>query len=332
MSDIGISDVASRAGVSVGTVSNYFNRPELLAVATADRVRDAIHELGYVRNSAARDLRVGRMRSIGLLVLDISNPFFTDFVEGVERVANDAGLAVILGNIKEDATKEAAYLDLFQEQRVAGVIFSPIGDVSAQLQALRRQGTPTVLVDDDPGLIDICSVAVDDATGGAAAISHLYETGRRRILILSGPRRIHQARARIDGAVNRAAELQIEVTVIEVDAFSPAAARAAVEALLRGGVAPFFDGLFAANDVMALGAMQALHENGLKIPEAIGVVGYDDISYAAALSPSLTSVRQPSERLGARAMELLLDEVYHPQSHVHQRVTFAPELHARQTT
>lgn len=332
MSDVGISDVASMAGVSVGTVSNYFNRPEVLADSTAHRVRQAIHELGYVRNSAARDLRVGRMRSIGLLVLDISNPFFTDFVEGVERVANEAGLAVILGNTKENAAKEAAYLDLFQEQRVAGVILSPIGDVSAQLGAFRKLGVSAVLVDDAPGLMDLCSVAVDDSTGGAEAISHLAATGRKHVLILSGPSRIHQARARIEGALRKAADLRLQVTVFEVDAFSASAARAAVDRLIHDRGGPFFDGLFAANDVMALGAMQALHENAVAIPEAVGVVGYDDIIYAAALFPSLTSVRQPSDRMGAQAMELLLDEINHPASHQHKRVTFTPELHPRQTT
>jgi LacI family transcriptional regulator len=332
MSDTGISDVAAKAGVSVGTVSNYFNRPEILAENTARRVRAAIDELGYVRNFAARDLRRGRARSIGLLVLDISNPFFTDFVEGVERVANEAGLAVILGNTKEKAAKEAAYLELFQEQRVAGVILSPIGDVSDRMEALHRQGTATVLIDDSPGLTGLCSVAVDDATGGAVAVSHLADTGRRRILIISGPARIHQAHARIEGAIHRAKELHLHVRVVVVDAFSASAARAAVSELLSTSRELPFDGIFAANDVMALGALQALHERGVAVPGQVGLIGYDDISYAEALSPSLTSIRQPSQLMGARATELLLDEINDPETHHHERITFRPELKYRQTT
>ncbi|WP_368497643.1 LacI family DNA-binding transcriptional regulator [Herbiconiux sp. A18JL235] len=331
MGDVGISDVAARAGVSVGTVSNYFNRPEILATKTAERVRDAIVELGYVRNFAARDLRLGRARSIGLLVLDISNPFFTEFVEGVERVANDAGLAVILGNTKENAAKEASYLELFQEQRVAGVILSPIGDVSAQLAALHRQGTPTVLIDDAPDLENTCSVAVDDASGGALAVTHLLRTGRRRILILDGPARIHQARARIEGALHAARAAGVTVELVTVSAFTSEAAHEAVAELLARG-APSFDGIFAANDIMALGAIRALHENSIAIPGQVAVIGYDDISYASAVSPALSSIRQPSDLMGARATELLLDELNSPDEHHHERVIFPPELQHRQTT
>lgn len=331
MSDVGISDVAERAGVSVGTVSNFFNRPEVLTTATADRVRQAVTELGYVRNFAARELRKGRARSIGLLVLDIGNPFFTDFVAGVEQVANDAGLAVILGNTKENVEKEASYLELFQEQRVAGVILSPTGDVADHLVALQRKQIPCVLLDDSPNLTGVCSVSVDDAVGGMLAIDHLVQTGRRHILLLDGPSRIHQTRARRQGAVDAARRAGVDLIVREANAFASSAAHDAVDAILRSRTADF-DAIFAANDIMAFGAMKALQEHGRTVPGDVSVIGYDDISYAAALSPALSSISQPSQLMGAKATELLLEEVKAPDEHEHRRATFKPELRARQTT
>ncbi|WP_454116915.1 LacI family DNA-binding transcriptional regulator [Microbacterium aurum] len=331
MSDVGISDVAARAGVSVGTVSNFFNRPEVLATQTAERVRQAVNELGYVRNFAARDLRRGRARSIGLLVLDIGNPFFTEFVAGVEQVANVAGLAVILGNTKENVAKESSYLELFQEQRVAGVILSPTGDVADHLAALQRQQIPCVLLDDSPELTGVCSVSVDDRAGGKLAIEHLVDTGRRRILLLDGPSRIHQTRARRQGAIDAAARAGVHLTVREAQAFASSAAHETIDAILQSREV-VFDAIFAANDIMALGAMKALQEHGLAVPRDVSVIGYDDISYASALSPALSSVSQPSELMGSKATELLLDEVGSPAEHRHQRATFTPELRSRQTT
>src|ERR1700712_5576379 len=147
MAAASVRDVAAHAGVSVGTVSNVLNHPEKVLPETVTRVQGSIEQLGFIRNDAARQLKAGRSKTIGLIVLDVGNPFFTDVARGAEEVAVGAGLSVILGNSDENDARESAYLDLFEEQRVHGVLISPVGDVAARLEGLRSRGTNAVLVD-----------------------------------------------------------------------------------------------------------------------------------------------------------------------------------------
>src|ERR1700712_2754430 len=187
MAATSIRDVAERAGVSVGTVSNVLNNPTRVSPISVERVLAAIEQLGYVRNDAARQLRAGRSTTIGLVVLDVSNPFFTDIARGAEDEAALHRLSVILGNSDENPEREAAYLDLFEEQRVHGVLISPFGDVAARLARLRERGTPAVLVDRIDSDDRVSSVSVDDVAGGRLAAQHLLDTGRRRIAFAGGP-------------------------------------------------------------------------------------------------------------------------------------------------
>jgi LacI family transcriptional regulator len=235
----------------------------------------------------------------------------------------------MLGSSKENADKERSYLDTFQEQRVAGLIIAPVGDVQSRLDALRRDGTPTVLIDDGSDLGEYCSVALDDRRGGVLAIAHLGELGRTDVLIVSGPEHIHQVHARLEGALTEARRRDLTCTVIHTDAYSTAAARNAVSAHLSAHPTARFDAVFAANDLMAVGAMLALHDVGLTVPDDVAIVGYDDIPYAEALSPSLTSVRQPSREMGIEAMTLLLEEISGASAHAHHRTLFKPTLQAR---
>jgi LacI family transcriptional regulator len=175
-----IRDVAGRAGVSVGTVSNVLNRPETVSEGTRQRVLDAIAALGFVRNESARHLRAGRSRTIGLVVLDIANPFFTDVARGVEEAANAAGIAVILCNSDDLPAKESAHLDVLAEQRVQGVLITPTAELSPALATLRSRGVPVVLLDRRATGPDQCAVAVDDVLGGRLAADHLLERGHRR--------------------------------------------------------------------------------------------------------------------------------------------------------
>jgi len=183
---VSIRDVAGRAGVSVGTVSNVLNRPEVVSPATRERVLAAISDLGFVRNESARQLRAGHSRTIGLVVLDIANPFFTDVARGVEDVANAEGLAVILCNSDDHPDKEGAYLDVLTEQRVQGVLITPTAQLSPALESLRRRGVPVVLLDRQAPTPDQCCVAVDDVLGGRLAAAHLLERGHRRVGFIGG--------------------------------------------------------------------------------------------------------------------------------------------------
>lgn len=330
-----IREVAVRAGVSVGTVSNVLNRPELVAEPTRDRVYAAIADLGFVRNDSARQLRVGRSRTLGLVVLDVANPFFTDVARGVEDTANQHGLAVILCNTDEDPRKEASHLDLLAEMRVQGVLINPI-DTDGRIAALRDRGIPVVLFDrlGDPDLE--CSVAVDDVLGGRLAATHLVESGHRSILFVGGPATLRQVQERYEGAsaVVAAAGGDVEMDVMATTGLNVAAGRTAGDRLASAaasGEGALPSAVFCANDLLALGMLQALTHAGIRVPGDVAIVGYDDIDFAAAAAVPLSSVRQPRQQLGRTAAELLLAETMEEQ-HVHRQVVFQPELIVRDSS
>ncbi|WP_349898977.1 LacI family DNA-binding transcriptional regulator [Parafrigoribacterium soli] len=330
---VSVKDVASLAGVSVGTVSNVLNRPEKVTESTVVRVREAIAELGFVRNDAARQLRAGQSKSIGLIVLDVRNPFFTDLARGAEDAAALAGLSVILGNSDEKADRESAYLDLFEQQRMHGVLISPFGDVTQQLARLRERGIPAVLVDRTSGGTAYSSVSVDDVAGGTLAVEHLIAQGRRSIAFVGGPMQIRQVVDRLEGA-RRASEKHPDVTleVIETAALSVIEGRAAGRAILDREAADRPDAVFAANDLIAMGVLQALNMQGaVHVPHDIALIGYDDIDFASASVVPLSSIRQPSALIGKTAVEILIREAEDP-SLAPQQVVFQPELVVRAST
>jgi len=332
-STVSIRDVAERAGVSVGTVSNVLNSPGKVSPKSAARVLAAIDELGYVRNDAARQLRAGRSTTIGLIVLDVRNPFFTDLARGAEDEAAQHSLSVILGNSDENSDREAAYLDLFEEQRVHGVLISPYGDVGPRLQRLRSRGTPAVLVDRVSDDEHFSSVSVDDVAGGRIAARHLLDTGRRRLAFAGGPFDIRQVSDRFAGAravVDTVPDATLEV--IDVTALTVLEGRRAGQALLARPVGERPDAVFAANDLVATGLLQALVMQGsMRVPDDIALIGFDDIDFASAAVVPLSSVRQPSQLIGRTAVQLLIDEAADPSLSARQ-VVFQPELVVRAST
>src|SRR5689334_11057158 len=203
---VSMREVAAEASVSVGTVSNVLNAPDKVAPATVARVQAAIDQLGFVRNDAARQLKAGRSRSVGLVVLDIGNPFFTDIARAAERRAGEHNLTVLLGTSDDDGGRERAYVDAFDEQRVYGLLVSPVSDDLSRLTALRERGTPVVLADRDGSGAPFDPVAVDDVAGARLAASHLCATGRRRIAFVGGPDTLRQIRDRRRGAAEAVAE------------------------------------------------------------------------------------------------------------------------------
>lgn len=330
---VGIKDVARDAGVSVGTVSNAINRPDLVATETRDRVQAAIERLGYVRSEAARSLRAGQSRIIGQLVLDMANPFFADVAAGAARAAVAAGLRVMLCNSDNDPAEEAAYLSLFAEQRVRGVLLTPADPTGADLAVLRRHDIPFVLVDRVTS--EGCSVSVDDVAGGRMAGAHLFETGHKLIAYVSGPMSFAQCRDRRDGV--RAALLahglpEDALVHIEADRMDVASGRDAGRRLLKLSRVP--TAVFCANDLLALGVLQALYTAGVSVPGEMAIVGYDDIEFAGAAAVPLTSVRQPSAEMGQIAAGLLVEEVTASpgQQHRHRRVVLEPELIVRESS
>jgi LacI family transcriptional regulator len=330
---VSIRDVAERAGVSVGTVSNVLNRPDRVSEAVVGRVQEAIRELGYVRNDAARQLRAGRSSSIGLVVLDARNPFFTDVARGAEDAAAEHGVAVLLGDSDEKPEREAAYLDLFEEQRVRGVLVSPLGDIGERLQRLRALGTPVVLVDRIAEDASLSSVSVDDVAGGRTAVAHLLATGRRRIAFVGGPLALRQVADRLAGAREAVATVPgAELEVLEGAALSVLEGRRMGEQLIARPAAQRPDAVFTANDLLAVGLLQALVMRGAaRVPDDIAIIGFDDIDFAAATVVPLSSIRQPSRLIGQTALGILLEESDDPELAPRQ-VVFQPELVIRDST
>lgn len=334
MAAVSVRDVAQRAGVSVGTVSNVMNHPERVSPAVADKVHAAINELGFIRNDAARQLRAGHSKNIGLVVLDVRNPFFTELARGAEDKATEAGFSVTLGNSDENSARESTYLDLFEEQRVHGVLISPLGDITAQLMRLRARGIPAVLVDRSSGDSSFSSVSVDDVAGGKMATEHLISMGRLRIMFVGGPTEILQVSDRLAGAKEAVARHpQVSLDVVETEALTVIAGRNAGFRIIGLPKNDRPDAIFAANDLVALGLLQALMMRGesVQVPGDIAIVGYDDIDFASAAVVPLSSIRQPSALIGHTAVEILLEEAADPNIAPRQ-VVFQPELVVRDST
>ncbi|MBC9713744.1 LacI family DNA-binding transcriptional regulator [Streptomyces sp. TRM66268-LWL] len=328
----GIKDVAKHAGVSVGTVSNVINHPDMVSEETRKRVRAVIERLGYVRSESARHLRAGRSRIMALLVLDMGNPFFVDVARGAERAARQAGLGVMVCNSAQSPDEEADYLGLFAEQRVRGVLLTPADASGRNIEAFRRHGIPFVLVDRVAEGTTECSVSVDDVLGGALAVRHLVDAGHRSIAYVSGPAGLHQVRDRRQGALNALAEAGLPPEALRelpTEHLDVAAGRDAGSRIL--GLAQRPTAVFCANDLLALGVLQTMYAAGVRVPEDMAIVGYDDIEFAAAAVVPLTSVRQPAVTMGAMAAELLLEET-ESEDHEHRRVVLQPELVVRRSS
>jgi LacI family transcriptional regulator, galactose operon repressor len=318
--------------VSVGTVSNVLNKPEIVTEATRDRVLRAIRELGFVTNEPARQLKTGASRTIGYLVIDVGNPFFTDVASGIEEVAEASGLGVYICSSGQDPAREAKYLEMLGAQRVKGVLVTPLAADGAGLRSLSARGIPLVLVDHDGGGEECCSVSVDDVLGAQLAVTHLLEGGHRRIAFVGGPATITQVADRLAGArlaVDQAHDPAATVHTVATTAHTIEEGRRSAARILGMPAMSRVTAAFCGNDLVALGLLQELLQRGVRVPQEIAIVGYDDIYFCEAAVVPVTSVRQPRHQLGRTAAELLLEEARGDPGHVHRNVRFEPELVVR---
>nr|WP_298457930.1 LacI family DNA-binding transcriptional regulator [uncultured Cellulomonas sp.] len=324
-----MSDVARHAGVSLGTVSNVLNRPDRVSETTRERVQRAIEELSFIPNGSARQLRAGTISTVGAVLLDIANPFFTEVARGIEDRLSLDDYTLMLASSDGDVAREARYLRLFEEHGVLGVLVTPAGADLDHLLELRSRGVQVVLLDQTSPVADVSSVAVDDVAGAAMAVRHLVSLGHRRVGFINGPATIQQCVDRRAGALRALDEAGLGASAlveVEVPALNADGGEAGVTELLVGGTAP--TALFCVNDLTALGAMRTLRAHGLSIPDDMAVVGYDDVNFASMLTTPLTSVRQPTHRLGEVAADLLLRGAG-PDGAPAQHVQFQPELVVR---
>lgn len=323
-SKVTMRDVARLADVSMATVSNVLNQPAIVKPRTRERVERAIAQLNFVPNSAARHLAAGRSKSIGLVLLDLANPYFLAVARGVEDVAADAGYVVMLFNSADSPEREERALRVLLEQRVSGVLMSPVGTRSASVSRLRDDGINVVLFDRGGASHGECSVAVDDQQGGRLATEHLLESGHRRFVFVGGASHVRQHAARLKGAKQalRNAVIDDDIPVVRDEMTMEGGRRAAARIL---DMDPRPTAVLCGNDLYAVGVEQGLLAAGVRIPEDISIVGYDDVEMAAVTAVPLTSVQQPMYAMGRTATELLISEIEDPD-HQHERIQFTPRL------
>jgi LacI family transcriptional regulator len=308
-----MKDVARLAGVSIATVSATINGSAFVSAELRERVTAAIHELGYAPDGVARSLKKGRTQLIGLIVADITNPFFTELVHVIEAVMQDAGYSVLLCDTDEDFEKECNYLRILQTHRVDGVILAPTGaaDAYQSLQALGEK-LPLVLVDRALPNLGLDAATVDSFAGAYEATSHLLDLGHRKVATIAGPHHLAPARDRLNGfrAALEARGIAVRPDFIRSGSFREEEAMAAAQDLLSGDDRP--SAVFVANNHMMIGVMRAIAALQLNCPREVSVVGIDDFPWANAFTPRLTVVRQPVEEIGRAAVRLLLARIAGP--------------------
>lgn len=342
-----IKDVALQAGVSVTTVSHVVNGTRFVSPAARERVQAAIQALRYVPSALARSLKSNRTHTVGVMIPNNSNPCFAEIIRGIEDGCYAAGFSVILCNSDDDPHKQATYVRLLSEKQVDGLIVLSSGSDAGLLQSLRSATMPLVLVDREIEGLESDLVEVNHESGGFLATEHLLQLGHRRIACIAGPADLSSARERVQGyrrALHQAG-LAVDEALLRSADFTSAGGFEAMASLLAGacaaGDAHSHGGsgmhterptaVFASNDLMAIGAVCAVASHGLRMPQDLSVIGFDDIALAAHSNPPLTTIAQPKQRTGELAATLLLQRLVEPDR-APQREILQPSLQLRAST
>jgi DNA-binding LacI/PurR family transcriptional regulator len=304
-----IADVAREAGVSASTVSRVMTGAVSVSAQAVAKVRAAVDKIGYRPSKVARSLRIKRATTIGVLVTDIENPFFTTVVRAVEDVAQTNGYSVILCNSDEDLKKEREYVQVLCAEQVAGAIVVPATDRSSSYRQFVEEEIPFVTVDRRLETESADAILVDNLAGSYEAVMHLVKNGFRRIGLISGPPTTMTGRLRRDGYRKALTEagISLDETLERVGTFKlDSGAKMTAELL---DFLPSADALFIANNQMAMGALQTLSRRGVKVPEEIGIVCFDDMPWASFWNIALTTVQQPVYELGSTAASRLFERI-----------------------
>lgn len=304
-----IKDVAKNAGVSVATVSRVIRGVGYVSEGTRKRVQDAIHSLGYRPNALARSMVERRTYAMALVISDIANPFFTSVVRGVEDAAHQQGYTVLLGNSDEDPEREREYLSAFMQRQVDGFIVVSTASNADHLAKIVASGVPVVLLDRNLNVPGADAVLVDNEAAAYRAVRYLLELGHRRIGIIVGPPHIPTSSARLAGYRRALQEFGIENDrdLVRFGDFKEKGGADGVKALLALDRPP--TAIFTANNLTSMGALIALRDAGVRVPEQLSVVGFDDLPWSRVVDPPLTVIEQPSYVLGMTAAQLLLSRL-----------------------
>jgi LacI family transcriptional regulator len=328
-----IKEVSRAAGVSISTVSHVLNGTRYVSAALRQRVESAVAQLDYRQNALARSLRTRQSYAIGLIIPDVTNPYYPQLARGVQDAAAAAGYWVFLCNSDRQAETEARLLDALEQRRVDGILLDPSGPDPALLAALRRRAVPVVLVGsriDEPDL-DVVTVAPN---GGYDAVRHLIARGHRRIALIAGPPVAGGAQpgASVRPAKAGGYRLALEEAGIPLDPalvvpgdYTREGGAAALARLLAQAQPP--TAIFAGNDLMAIGALAAARRAGRRVPDDLAIVGYDDIPEAAVTTPALTTVAVPKYEMGRAAATLLLDRLSARPAHPEDGAQTIPPPH-----
>jgi LacI family transcriptional regulator len=306
-----MKDIARLAGVSLGTVSHVLNDSARVREAVRERVLKAVHEVGYQPSQLARALRRDKTNMVGMIIPDITNPFFPAVVRGAEDVAFSNGFRLILCNTDNDHSKELVHLNELRTYLPAGLIVIPsnFSDLTAQAESYRRAGTGVVCIDRLPRNWSGDSVTADNEAGAYNAAQCLLQRGHVRLGVIAGPLHLTNAKERLAGFKRavREARLPLAPEYIQETSFDKSGGHAKALVLLR--LIPRPTAIFAGNDMIALGALLAIRESGLRCPEDVSLIGFDDLDLAETTNPSLSSVSQSGYQLGTTAARILLDRL-----------------------
>jgi DNA-binding LacI/PurR family transcriptional regulator len=325
-----MKDVATRAAVSVATVSAVLNDNKYVSPELVQRVRDSIADLGYERNSFAQGLKTQTSHTIGLIISDITNPFFTSVVRGVEDAANAQNYSLILGNTDENSKKELSYFSLLETKRADGLIVAVTNGSHEYLLSWASHHLPLVSIDRSLFKAGIDAVLVDNISGAYQAVEHLIKLHHRRIGVVTGIAGITTTEERLKGYQQslEAHNIPFDPTLIaEANSRVDGGERATMRLLTQN---PRPTALFVMNSLMVIGALQAINKLGLRCPQDVALVGFDNLEWASIVYPKLTTVSQPTYEIGQQAAYLLFDRLRNGYS-APREIRLAPQLIIRES-
>ncbi len=304
-----IKDVANKAGVSATTVSAYLNKSAPVNKVTAERIKKVIDEIGYKPNLIARSLRQKKTNIIGLIVGNILSHFYSVIAKSVEDGARKYGFNTILCNGDDDPKKELDYIKVLESLKVEGIIMTPTGKNEDYINSVIRSGINVIFIDRFSDKVNCSSVCVDNATGSYNAVKYLVKQGYKKIAIINGNLEIITAKERLDGylKVLKEASLSIDNDLIKIGDFKRETGLIKSLELLEGGNK--LDSIFSTNLEITKGILSSIKQKGLKIPDDIGLVGFDDSDITQLFNPPITAISQPVYDIGSTAVELMIDEI-----------------------
>ena len=317
-----LRDVAKQANVSVGTVSNVLNRPSQVSEEMRLKVRKAIDMLGFIPNSNNRSTK--EQPVIGLILPLSNNPFYEELAQGIEDGVAKSGLRVLIGYSREDEAIEMQLLNSMVDAGFKGIIMTPVGARNQVFEKFIEENVRVGFISQTDDHVEQCSVSIDQVRGGYIGIEYLASLGHKRILWVSGPAHHHQSYQRFVGVTQAAREFGVEITTISSPSLDFLSGEHIAPDILAKGQLP--DAIFCANDATALGIMNYFYKSGLKVPDDVSFLGYDNVSYAESALVPLTTVSQTPYQLGFTMGSQMIAEIEAKPGHIHQHVIFQPQI------